>query len=104
MIAHPAGYFKGMNEKRMDEVLEALPLDGIECAHPSVPEEYTAFYRAYCKKHGLLSSGGTDCHEDPPHAYLQLSEGRDMAWHKDIFRKSRENHVPRLILGGKDVN
>ena len=54
MIAHPAGYFKGMNEKRMDEVLEALPLDGIECAHPSVPEEYTAFYRAYCKKHGLL--------------------------------------------------
>mgnify|MGYP005766615185 FL=1 len=81
MIAHPAGYFKGMNEKRMDEVLEALPLDGIECAHPSVPEEYTAFYRAYCKKHGLLSSGGTDCHEDPPHAYLKLSEGRDMAWH-----------------------
>ena len=47
----------------------------------SVPEEYTAFYRAYCKKHGLLSSGGTDCHEDPPHAYLKLSEGRDMAWH-----------------------
>ena len=81
MIAHPAGYFKGMNEKRMDEILEALPLDGIECAHPSVPEENTNFYRAYCRKHKLLSSGGTDCHEDPPHAYLKLSPGRDMAHH-----------------------
>ena len=81
LIAHPAGYFKGRNEARMDEIFEALKLDGIECAHPSVPEENTNFYRAYCRKHRLLSSGGTDCHEDPPHAYLKLSPGRDMAFH-----------------------
>ena len=81
LIAHPAGYFKGRNEARMDEIFEALKLDGIECAHPSVPEENTNFYRAYCRKHRLLSSGGTDCHEDPPHAYLKLSPGRDMAHH-----------------------
>ena len=81
LIAHPAGYFRGTDEKRMDEVFEALKLDGIECAHPSVPEENTNFYRAYCRKHRLLSSGGTDCHEDPPHAYLKLSPGRDMAFH-----------------------
>lgn len=81
LIAHPAGYFRGTDEKRMDEIFEALKLDGIECAHPSVPEENTNFYRAYCKKHKLLSSGGTDCHEDPQHAYLKLSPGRDMAHH-----------------------
>ena len=81
LIAHPAGYFKGRNEARMDEIFEALKLDGIECAHPSVPEENTNFYRAYCRKHRLLSSGGTDCHEDPPHANLKLSPDRDMAFH-----------------------
>ena len=46
----------------MDTLREMFQLDGIECAHPSVPQEATAFYRAYCEEFGLLSSGGTDLH------------------------------------------
>ena len=65
IIAHPYGYFEHDNVKLMDELREMLQLDGIECAHPSVPPEATAFYRDYCVKHGLLSSGGSDLHEAP---------------------------------------
>lgn len=61
-IAHPQNYFKGKDLKRMDLLREVLQLDGIECAHPSVPEELTPFYREYCLKHELLSTAGTDCH------------------------------------------
>ena len=27
-----------------------------------VPPELTAFYREYCEKHDLISTGGSDCH------------------------------------------
>ena len=61
-IAHPFGYFLGNDCKRMDTLREMLQLDGIECAHPSVPVEMTPVYRAYCEEHGLLSSGSSDLH------------------------------------------
>ena len=63
-IAHPYGYFSGCDEARMDAIRAACGLDGIECAHPSVPLEYTQRYRAYCERHGLFSVGGSDCHGD----------------------------------------
>lgn len=81
LIAHPHYYFNGTDEKRMDEILEELPLDGIECAHSNVPKEYTPVYRQYCKKHNLLSSAGTDCHSEPEKSYLNLSPNSDMADH-----------------------
>lgn len=62
VIAHPFGYFLKDDRGRMDELREMFMLDGIECAHHSVPEEMTPFYRAYCRGHGLLSSGGSDLH------------------------------------------
>lgn len=66
IIAHPYGYFKQFDTDRMDALREMLQFDGIECAHPSVPPEATAFYRSYCEKYGLLSSGGSDCHSNEP--------------------------------------
>lgn len=68
-IAHPKGYFREKDLYRMDELREMLQFDGIECAHPSVPEELTPFYRQYCLDHGLLSSGGSDTHSSPECAY-----------------------------------
>ncbi len=62
IIAHPYDYFLHDNVKRMDELREMLQLDGIECAHTDVPEAATPFYRSYCEKHHLLSSGGSDIH------------------------------------------
>jgi predicted metal-dependent phosphoesterase TrpH len=63
-IAHPYRYFGGYDLARMDALREECALDGIECAHPSVPPEYTQLYRAYCVRHGLFSVGGSDCHSD----------------------------------------
>lgn len=84
LIAHPHEYFNGMDEARMDAIFAELPLDGIECAHSLVPEEYTRFYRKYCLKHRLLSSGGSDCHEDPRNAKWNLSLGWEMAKHSGV--------------------
>lgn len=63
-LAHPALY---MNEdsKRLDSLRELLAFDGIECAHPLISASGTGFYRAYCKKHNLLSSAGSDTHSVP---------------------------------------
>jgi len=63
IIAHPYGYFHKTDLARMDALRELLQLDGIECAHPSTPEDITPFYREYCAKHGMLSSGGSDSHQ-----------------------------------------
>lgn len=61
-IAHPRGYFNGNDAARMDAIRDECQLDGIECAHPSVPAEYTPIYREYCVHHGMFSVGGSDCH------------------------------------------
>jgi predicted metal-dependent phosphoesterase TrpH len=63
-IAHPFDYFKKADIMRMDTLREECGLDGIECAHPEIPAEYSSKYRAYCKDHGLFSAGGTDLHTD----------------------------------------
>jgi predicted metal-dependent phosphoesterase TrpH len=63
-IAHPFGYFNKDDTARMDQLREECSLDGIECAHRSVPSEYTPLYREYCVKNGLFSVGGSDCHGD----------------------------------------
>ena len=46
----------------MDALRQECQLDGIECAHRMVPPELTVFYREYCKKYNLISTGGSDCH------------------------------------------
>ncbi len=80
-IAHPFYYFNHADEARMDALREFVQFDGIECAHPIIPAEYTPIYRQYCLKYHLLSTAGTDVHCDPPHAHLHLSDGSDMADH-----------------------
>ncbi|MBE7465333.1 MAG: PHP domain-containing protein [Planctomycetes bacterium] len=70
-LAHPHGYFNQGDRARMDTLRAELQLDGIECAHPGVPPEFTPVYRAYCVEHGLVSVGGTDNHSDEEaHAHL----------------------------------
>ncbi len=64
-IAHPLHYFNKDDERRMDTLRVECALDGIECAHTrSIPPEYGAAYRKYCRKHSLFSVGGSDCHGD----------------------------------------
>lgn len=79
-IAHPTRYFQRDNLERMDALRELLQFDGIECAHTSVPEELTPFYREYALKHKLLSSAGSDCHSAPGDKY-QFSSGCQLGGH-----------------------
>lgn len=63
-IAHPHGYFAQGDRVRMDTLRQECMLDGIECAHKSVPAQFTPIYRDYCVEHGLFSTGGSDSHSD----------------------------------------
>ena len=63
-IAHPHGYFHEYDEARMDAICKECQLDGIECAHKSVPPEFSARYRDYCVRRGLLSTAGSDVHDE----------------------------------------
>jgi predicted metal-dependent phosphoesterase TrpH len=63
-VAHPFDYFSKADVLRIDALCQECGLDGIECAHPEIPVEYSARYRAYCREHGLFSVGGTDLHTD----------------------------------------
>ncbi len=40
-------------------------IDGVECWHPRHDAKTTAFYIKLAKKHGLVVTGGSDCHQKP---------------------------------------
>ena len=40
-------------------------IDGIECWHSRHDEKTTAHYIEFAGKHGLLVTGGSDCHQKP---------------------------------------
>jgi len=40
-------------------------IDGIECWHSRHNAKTTAFYIEFAKKHGLVITGGSDCHQKP---------------------------------------
>lgn len=80
-IAHPTGYFNRDDVKRMDALREELGFEGIECAHDLVPRELTRFYRNYCLKHKLFSSGGSDNHSDPGNNPCKIAPHHKMASH-----------------------
>ena len=50
--------------------LSSLPSPGVdvykrqECGYPKHSAEQIAFFSAYCQRHGLMMSAGSDCHGD----------------------------------------
>lgn len=57
---------KGLAEQTQIIQETMLPyIDGIECWHPSHTPESTRHYVDFAKKHGLLMTGGSDCHQKP---------------------------------------
>ena len=40
-------------------------LDGIECWHSRLDDDSSRHYQAFVKKHGLIATGGSDCHQRP---------------------------------------
>ena len=50
------------------EIIEEYMLeyiDGVECWHSRNDAETTAHYIEFARKHGLLMTGGSDCHQKP---------------------------------------
>ena len=58
VLSHPGKY---KNQEELEEYTE-LGLDGIEVWSPYHDEELTEQLQAYCKKHKLLATGGSDFH------------------------------------------
>jgi hypothetical protein len=42
-----------------------LYIDGVECWHSRNTPETTAYYVAFAREHGLMMTGGSDCHQKP---------------------------------------
>lgn len=80
-IAHPTGPFNGNDLKRMDALKEELGFEGVECAHDLVPKELTPFYRDYCVRNGLFSSGGSDSHADHSNNPFRIATQHEFARH-----------------------
>jgi len=40
-------------------------IDGVECWHPRHDERTTAHYSEFARKHNMLMTGGSDCHQKP---------------------------------------
>ncbi|MEG0852383.1 MAG: PHP domain-containing protein [Angelakisella sp.] len=65
VLAHPGNWFAETPPKELTEKFDALRtagLGGIECYYPSHSPRLTAFCLAYCSKHNLLVTAGSDCH------------------------------------------
>jgi predicted metal-dependent phosphoesterase TrpH len=93
VLAHPHGslvrdrelrpeHLRG-NEIAMLDILRAeLQLDGLECCNgPGVPQERIDRHRAYCVKHGLLSTAGRDCHGGKPDMSDEQVIEQNLGWH-----------------------
>lgn len=61
-MAHPTLYLDDFDVQRLDALREEIGFDGIECAHPAIPQALTPQYRAYCVERGLVSTAGSDSH------------------------------------------
>jgi len=57
---------KSLSEQQRIVGEAMLPLiDGIECWHSRHDQETTVSYLAFARSHGLMVSGGSDCHQQP---------------------------------------
>ena len=62
LCAHAASGFHGPGLERVLDILRTEKFDGFECYHSNHSEEGTQRLLQHCQKHGLLISGGSDCH------------------------------------------
>jgi len=74
VLAHPndphgislAPLTKSLPEQtEMIEESMSTHIDGIECWHPRNDVSTTNHYMKFAKKHGLIMTGGSDCHQKP---------------------------------------
>lgn len=71
VLAHPGSDFHGTS---LEETLDAFgreAIEGVECFHSSHDAATTRRALAWCRRHGMIVTGGSDCHGDfIPHRRL----------------------------------
>lgn len=89
ILAHPFGVYKIDNPKEfIDELLAKNKLDGLECCHADITPEQSKYLLDLCKKHNLISTGGSDFHGYPGQHFAKWNSGQ-----KDI----ETNLIDRLL-------
>jgi len=93
VLAHPHGslvrdaerrpeHLRGNEVAMLDILREELQLDGLECCNgPGLPQECVDRHRAYCVKHGLVSTAGRDCHGGKPDMSNEQVIEKNLGWH-----------------------
>ena len=63
ILAHcqKGGPYGELSESELDEI-RRLDIDGLEAAHPDHSPSQQRFLEDYAQRHGLLITGGSDCH------------------------------------------
>jgi predicted metal-dependent phosphoesterase TrpH len=62
VLAHPGSDFHGTLLEETLEYFAGEAIDGVECFHPSQDDATSSRAVNWCKRHGLLITGGSDCH------------------------------------------
>ena len=71
ILAHPGSDFHGPTLEETLDFFVREAIEGVECYHPGHDEATTRRAVDWCNRHGLLITGGSDCHGDfVPHRKL----------------------------------
>ncbi len=62
VLAHPGGSLRGWDSRDVLAPFLEFGIAGVECYSPYHNAEITAQCRDFCIRHGLLITGGSDCH------------------------------------------
>jgi len=62
VLAHPGTGFYNPDYRAVLHDMLKMGIQGVECYHIENSEEVTRYARAFCMEHGLLITGGSDCH------------------------------------------
>lgn len=62
VLAHPASQFHGTLLEATLDAFAGEAIDGVECFHPSHDRDDSLRAAKWCRRRGLLISGGSDCH------------------------------------------
>jgi len=92
VLAHPFGVYRLSDPKKtINELIATKKLDGLECYHSNILPEQTQYLLDLCKKHDLISTGGSDYHNYPGQFFAKANYGKD-----DIPTKTIDKLLQRI--------
>ena len=98
VLAHPFGVYNIENPKEIiNELISTGKLDGLECMHANINEKQTEYLFDLCKKHNLVSTGGSDFHGYPKQVFARANEGT-LKMPSALVKKFLERLNPKGII------